>query len=134
MTKQPKKADFMKTNLFKIFDILILPNISLTQEDIDEYEDDPDAYIRNDLEESDVETKRRYCMKFVQLLSQKFQDDVGQLIGNYVNTYLNQYQSNRESQWDKKDSLLNLLITACIGKYNYKEGANDLTIPMETLN
>jgi exportin-2 (importin alpha re-exporter) len=53
-------------NLMKIFDILILPNISITPEDQEEFEDDPDAYIRNDLEESDTETRRRYCMKFVQ--------------------------------------------------------------------
>lgn len=49
----------------KIFDILILPNVSITKEDLDEYDDDPDAYIRNDLEESDVDTRRRYCMKFM---------------------------------------------------------------------
>ena len=60
------KQEFIKNNLMKIFDILILPNISITPEDMDEYEDDPDAYIRNDLEESDLETRRRYCMKFVQ--------------------------------------------------------------------
>jgi len=59
-------------NLMKIFDILILPNISITPEDQEEFEDDPDAYIRNDLEESDTETRRRYCMKFVQQLSKKF--------------------------------------------------------------
>ena len=134
MTKQPNKAAFIKTNLSKVFDILILPNISLNQEDIDEYEDDPDAYIRNDLEESDIETKRRHCMKFVQQLSTKFQEDVGSLISNYVQNYLSQYQTNREQFWDKKDSLLNLLITACIGQYNYKGGANELTIPLETLN
>ena len=55
----------MKMNLMKIFDILILPNIAITDEDENEYEDDPDAYIRNDLEEADVETRRRHCMKFV---------------------------------------------------------------------
>jgi len=49
----------------KIFDLLILPNISITEDDFNEYEDDPDAYIRNDLEESDTETRRRHCMKFV---------------------------------------------------------------------
>ena len=59
-------------NLIKIFDAIILPNISITADDMDEYEDDPDAYIRNDLEESDVETRRRYCMKLVQQLSKKF--------------------------------------------------------------
>ena len=65
MTNVKSKNEFIKNNLMKIFDILILPNISITQEDQDEYEHDPDAYIKNDLEESDVETRRRYCMKFV---------------------------------------------------------------------
>ena len=65
MTNVPSKHEFLKMNLIKIFDILVLPNISITAEDADEYEDDPDAYIRNDLEESDVETRRRHCMKFV---------------------------------------------------------------------
>jgi len=51
---------------------LVLPNISVTPEDIEEYDDDPDAYIRNDLEESEQETRRKYCMKFVQKLSKKF--------------------------------------------------------------
>jgi hypothetical protein len=83
-------------NLMKIFDLLILPNISITEDDFNEYEDDPDAYIRNDLEESDTETRRRHCMKFVQQLSKKFPDDVGSLVGNYVNTYLADYQTNRD--------------------------------------
>ena len=61
----PSKVDFIKQNLQKIFDILILPNIALTAEDQEEYEDDPHAFIRNDLEESDVETRRRNCLKFV---------------------------------------------------------------------
>ena len=66
MTNIQSKHEFIKNNLMKIFDILILPNIAITAEDEEEYEDDPDAYIKNDLEESDVETRRRYCMKFVQ--------------------------------------------------------------------
>ena len=65
MSHNAQRQEFMKMNLMKIFDILVLPNIAITEEDADEYEDDPDAYIRNDLEESDVETRRRHCMKFV---------------------------------------------------------------------
>jgi len=61
----PSRHAFIKMNLLKIFDILILPNISITEEDQDEFEDSPDAYIKNDLEESDAETRRRHCMKFV---------------------------------------------------------------------
>ena len=47
---------------------------------MEEYEDDPDAYIRNDLEESEMETRRRYCMKFVQKLSKKFPNEVTSLV------------------------------------------------------
>jgi len=65
MANSPQKNEFFKMNLMKIFDILILPNISITPEDMEEYEDDHDAYIRNDLEESDTETRRRHCMRFV---------------------------------------------------------------------
>jgi hypothetical protein len=65
ITMLPNKQQFIKLNLMKIFDLLILPNIAITEDDTNEYEDDPDAYIRNDLEESDVETRRRHCMKFV---------------------------------------------------------------------
>ena len=98
----------------KIFDILILPNISITADDKDEFEDDPDAYIRNDLEESDIETRRRHCMKFVQQLSSKFSAEVSQLIGSYINNLLAEYNQNREQNWQKKVTLLNLLITASI--------------------
>ena len=120
-------------NRMKSFDLLILPKISITQDDHDEYEDDPDAYIRNDLEESDVETRRRHCMKFVQQLSRKFPEEVSSLIGNYVNTYLQDYSNNRESQWTKKTTLLNLLITASIQSYTYRNGATDLKIPEQVL-
>ena len=46
-------SDFIKQNLALLFQVVILPNISLTQEDVDEFEDDPQQYIKNDLEESD---------------------------------------------------------------------------------
>jgi hypothetical protein len=34
-------SEFIKTNLVALFQVLVLPNISLTQEDVDEFEDDP---------------------------------------------------------------------------------------------
>jgi hypothetical protein len=49
-----------------------MPNISITQQEIEEFDDDPAAYISNDLEEGNTESRRSYCMKFVQRLSKKF--------------------------------------------------------------
>jgi hypothetical protein len=60
-------SEFIRTNLKGLFEILVLPLIQITQEDVDEYEGQPETYIKNDLEESDAEdTKKRNCMKFVQ--------------------------------------------------------------------
>lgn len=44
-------------------------------------------YLRNDLEESDSETRRRHCMKFVQQLSKKFRNEVGTLIGEFFTQF-----------------------------------------------
>ena len=61
----PQYTDFLKQNLNHIFTALIQPNIMLSEEDVDEYTSEPQQYIKNDLEESDTETRRRLCMKFV---------------------------------------------------------------------
>ena len=45
---------------------------------------EPQQYIKNDLEESDTETRRRLCMKFVQQLSKKYPGEMQQLIGSQV--------------------------------------------------
>jgi len=78
-----------------LFQMIILPNISLTSDDIEEYQDDPDAFIRNDLEESDTETRRRQCMKFVQSLAKKYINEVNSLIRDFVTNLLADFSANR---------------------------------------
>lgn len=80
MATYPSLNEFYKINMMPLFQMIILPNISLTSDDIEEYQDDPDAFIRNDLEESDTETRRRQCMKFVQSLAKKYLNEVSSLI------------------------------------------------------
>lgn len=74
--------------MLNIFNVIFLPNISITREDMDEYEDEPDMYIKNDLEESDSETRRRLCMKFLQSLTNKYREEVNALISRFVTELL----------------------------------------------
>jgi hypothetical protein len=94
-TNLPHFAEFIKSNLSLLFQVLILPNISLTQEDVDEFEDDPQQYIKNDLEESDQETRRRHCMKFVQQLSKKFSNEMTTIIGDLMTQLNSEYEQNK---------------------------------------
>jgi len=72
MANQPQLHEFFKSNMMPLFSLIVIPNIALTEQDIEEYEDEPETFIKNDLEESDQETKKRQCMKFVQALSKRF--------------------------------------------------------------
>ena len=65
MSNYPDMSDFFKNNMLNLFTLIIVPNISITEDDLEEYEFEPDTYVKNDLEESDTETRRRQCMKFV---------------------------------------------------------------------
>lgn len=101
---------------------------------MEEFEFSAEAYIKNDLEESEQETRRRYCIKFVHKLSTKFSADVQGLTNSYFGTFMGEYNANREANWLKKITLLNLLITVSIGSYTFKLGANEIKVAPETLN
>ena len=112
----------------KIFQIIVIPNIAITAEEKDDYEDDPEQFIRNDLEEADLETRRRNCLKFVQKLSKLFQNQIGELVGNYIGHFQQEYNANREANWEMKTSIVNLLIAVSIQHYSFRLGVVDLTI------
>jgi hypothetical protein len=146
MSNYPDLAQFYKQNMLNLFTLLIvkvssliqhplkaLPNISITSDDLEEYEFEPDTYVKNDLEESDTETRRRQCMKFVQQLSRKYPQEVVVLIDNFVNQLMGEYTVNREKEWIKKTTVLNLIITASISQYTYRAGAEQVQISFEQL-
>lgn len=124
---------FFKDNMVPLFQLIIVPNISITEDDIEEYEMEPESYIKNDLEESDQDTRRRECMKFVQQLSKNFPAEVTQIVSDYVSSLLADYQKNRVGEWMKKTTMLNLIITASITQYTYRQGAENILIPFDAL-
>ena len=133
MSTYAELSDFFKNNMISLFSLIVVPNISITDDDLEEYEMEPESYIRNDLEESDTETRRRQCMKFVQALAKKYPNEVNRLIEDYVNNLLSDYQENREKEWIKKTTVLNLIITASISSYTYRNGAESILIPFDVL-
>lgn len=82
---------------------VIIPN--LTFRDIDEelFEDDPEEYVRRDIEGSDVETRRRAACDLVQALSKFLEVQLIQVFGQYIEEMLKSYETNRSSNWKHKD-------------------------------
>ena len=48
------------------------------------------------------------------------------LIDSFVNQLMGEYSVNREKEWIKKTTVLNLIITASISQYTYRAGAEQV--------
>jgi len=82
---------------------VIIPN--LTMRDIDEemFEDDPEEYVKRDIEGSDVDTRRRAACDLVQVLC-KFQEaQLIEIFGSYIQNMMKKYEESRVEGWKFKD-------------------------------
>ncbi|KAH9278018.1 Exportin-2 [Echinococcus granulosus] len=120
--------------LQKLCELIVLPNIQLSTNDEEMFEDSPEEYIRRDLEGSDAHTRRRSACNLVYALCEAFEGPVIDNFARYINHLLTEYanavsaittNSNSNSVagnrsvpmtgWSSKDSAL-LLVTSLAAK------------------
>jgi hypothetical protein len=56
---------------------------------------------------------------------------MGELLGTLISQLLEEYEQNKMQNWQKKTTLINLLITASISQYTYRHGATGMMISEE---
>ncbi len=54
------------------------------------------------------------------------------IIGDLITQLNQEYEMNKAHHWQKKITLLNLLLTASIGCYTYQHGATEILVPQES--
>jgi exportin-2 (importin alpha re-exporter) len=74
------------------------------------FEDNPEEYIRRDIEGSDVDTRRRAACDLVKALSKSFEVQMTEIFGRYVAVMLESYAQSPEKNWRSKDSAVYLII------------------------
>ncbi|KAI9049173.1 hypothetical protein LZ554_007020 [Drepanopeziza brunnea f. sp. 'monogermtubi'] len=94
--------------LGEVVEKVILPNVSLRESDIEQFEDEPIEYIRRDLEGSDADTRRRAATDFLRKLLERFEAMVTQVVGVYINHYLEDFSKDPRSAWKSKDTAVYL--------------------------
>jgi exportin-2 (importin alpha re-exporter) len=95
------------TTLGEVVEKVILPNVSLRESDIEQFEDEPIEYIRRDLEGSDADTRRRAATDFLRKLLEKFESLVTNVVGRYITHYLAASTQN-PAEWKSKDTAVYL--------------------------
>lgn len=79
------------------------------------FEDNPEEYIRRDIEGSDIDTRRRAACDLVKSLSRFFEAQITEVFGQYITAMLGQYSQNPGSNWKNKDAAT-YLVTSLVAK------------------
>jgi len=108
--------------LGSICEKIIVPNMELRECDVELFEDNPDEFIRRDLEGSDVDTRRRAACDLVKGLSRHFEEKITQIFGSYVQTMLQNYIANPGQNWKSKDAAIYLVTSLATRAKTAKHG------------
>ena len=80
--------------LVQICEKLVLPNIQLRDVDVELFTDNPDDYIRKDLQSADSDTRRRSAVDLVKSLSKFYEDQTTQILISYIKNLLENFSGN----------------------------------------
>uniref|UniRef100_A0A0A9WHR6 Exportin-2 n=1 Tax=Lygus hesperus TaxID=30085 RepID=A0A0A9WHR6_LYGHE len=99
--------------LSSICEKVIIPNIHFREMDEELFEDNPEEYIRRDIEGSDIETRRRAACDLVKILAIHFDEQVSKIFSQFVQRMLNEYSASAD-KWRQKDTAL--YIVTCLAE------------------
>lgn len=97
------------STLSSICEKVVIPNMEFRESDMEIFEDNPDEYVRRDIEGSDVDTRRRAACDLVKSLSQHFEDKMMNIFGQYVQLMLEKYSASGGAEWRGKDAAVYLV-------------------------
>jgi exportin-2 (importin alpha re-exporter) len=109
-------------SLKSICEKIIIPNLFLRDVDIEIFEDNPEEYIRKDIERSDTDTRRRAASDLVQALSTQFEAQVVAIFSAYVTGLLQESATDLKKNWRQKDVALFLVTTLASKGQTKKHG------------
>ena len=113
-------GDALKT----ICEQVILPNVGYRKEDEELFEDNPEEWIRRDLEGSDQATRRRASCDLIRSLSRNFESQITEIFGQHINNALNAYNSNK-TDWKSKEAAVFLVASLGTKKKTERHGVTE---------
>ncbi len=121
-------GDIMKSICEKI----VIPCMMLRKQDVELFEDDPLEYVRQDIEGSDLDTRRRSAKELVKGLRKNYEQQVTEIFGSYIQVLLGQYKADPKRNWKAKDVAVFLLTAVAVSTFRQATGANSVN-PMVPL-
>ncbi|XP_058804999.1 exportin-2 [Phymastichus coffea] len=108
--------------LSSICEKVIIPNMEFRESDNELFEDNPEEYIRRDIEGSDVDTRRRAACDLVKVLSKYFEVKIMEIFGAYIQAMLQNYAAKPTENWRSKDAAIYLITSSASKGQTQKHG------------
>lgn len=93
---------------------IIVPNMQFRDSDEEMFEDNPEEFIRRDIEGSDVDTRRRAACDLVRSLARYFEPQITSVFGQYIQRMLADYTTNPKKTWKSKDAAIYLVTSMAV--------------------
>lgn len=110
------------TVLSSICEKIIIPNMEFRESDEELFEDNPEDYIRRDIEGSDVDTRRRAACDLVKTLARYFEAQIMEVFSQYIRAMLQNYAKDPSSHWKSKDAAIYLVTSMAVKGQTAKHG------------
>ena len=101
---------------------IVIPNIKFREEDEELFEDDPQEYIRRDIEGSDTDTRRRVACELVKGLRKYYEGPVTEIFGKHVVELLGQHAASPATAWQAKDAAVYIVTSLAVKTSTAREG------------
>ena len=111
-----------ESTLTSICEKVIVPNMYFREADEELFEDNPEEYVRRDLEGSDVGTRRYSACNLVRGLCRFFEEQVVGIFSGYITVMLQQYEQDPAKNWKAKDAALYLIAAIAMRSKTTKHG------------
>ena len=112
---------------------LVIPNMQLTQEELDHLEDNQNEFLKQEFEEADITSNRYYASELLKELIKSFPGLINGKIFPYIGNCLNNYYVNKVNNWKEKVVVINLLFATLIENFAQQIGVTKMheNIPMK---
>ena len=111
-----------EATLRSICEKVIVPNTDFRESDEELFEDNPEEYLRRDLEGSDIGTRRYSACNLVRGLCKFFEGPVTGIFSGYITAMLQKYSEDPVKNWKAKDTALYLIAAIATKSKTTKHG------------
>lgn len=93
---------------------LVLPNLQMSDNEKEEFEDNPVNYLKSELQEADLDSNRFFAINLLKYLIDLYPNLITSFINPTIQTMLNNYYADRNKYWNEKVTAINLIFATYI--------------------